>query len=315
VLEARVTHSDKAAIHVLLVEDDPEDADLFTRQLYQLGPYACTVDHCPTVGEAKAAFTTTQYDILFVDYRLGAESGLDFLAHRANGHSTVGAGLNAYTPAILVTGTTVDHDQEATGAGAVDYLVKGQITASVLERTLRHALDRSRRETDLRSARRDAETARVDMTTLIEQAVTGIFLSAADGRLLLVNEAGCQMMGYQREELLRLSNEDLVDPADLARQPIPARDPAGTIRRVFVRQLRRRDGSVFSAESSRSVLPDGRSIAIVRDLTESARAEAEVRFQALLLGAVQQVVVATDVRGAITYWNRSAEEHLGWSGT
>jgi two-component system sensor histidine kinase UhpB len=46
-----------------------------------------------------------------------------------------------------------------------------------------------------------------------------------------------------------------------------------------------------------------------------ARAEVEVRFQADLLNAVGQAVVATDAAGTITYWNRPAEALYGWSAT
>jgi len=44
-----------------------------------------------------------------------------------------------------------------------------------------------------------------------------------------------------------------------------------------------------------------------------ARAERESSFQAHLLNAVGQAVVATDAAGKITYWNHSAELLYGWS--
>ena len=36
-------------------------------------------------------------------------------------------------------------------------------------------------------------------------------------------------------------------------------------------------------------------------------------FQAQLLDAVEQAVVATDLDGYITYWNRAAQELYGWT--
>jgi two-component system, cell cycle sensor histidine kinase and response regulator CckA len=38
-----------------------------------------------------------------------------------------------------------------------------------------------------------------------------------------------------------------------------------------------------------------------------------IRFQANLLDAVGQAVIATDLSGGITYWNRAAEEIFGWT--
>lgn len=56
--------------------------------------------------------------------------------------------------------------------------------------------------------------------------------------------------------------------------------------------------------------------AIANLLSEAAlRAHAEdrVRFQATLLDAVGEAVIATDPTGQVTYWNRSAERLFGWS--
>src|SRR5262245_53810380 len=48
-------------------------------------------------------------------------------------------------------------------------------------------------------------------------------------------------------------------------------------------------------------------------LSEQRRAAEEIRFQAGLLDAVDQAVIATDTDGIITYWNRFAERLYGWS--
>lgn len=64
------------------------------------------------------------------------------------------------------------------------------------------------------------------------------------------------------------------------------------------------------------VEPDGsRSGVIVRgsDVTERRQAEDRVRFQAGLLDAVGEAVLATDREGQITYWNNAAEDLYGWS--
>ncbi|MGH2390195.1 MAG: PAS domain S-box protein, partial [Chloroflexota bacterium] len=59
--------------------------------------------------------------------------------------------------------------------------------------------------------------------------------------------------------------------------------------------------------------------AVRRALTERAlrvrqrRAEGELRYQADLLDAVNQAVIATDLDGTIRYWNRFAETLYGWS--
>src|SRR5918993_6136360 len=48
------------------------------------------------------------------------------------------------------------------------------------------------------------------------------------------------------------------------------------------------------------------------DITGRKSAEEQIRFQARLLDAVGQAIIATDPQGRIVYWNRAAEELYGW---
>lgn len=52
---------------------------------------------------------------------------------------------------------------------------------------------------------------------------------------------------------------------------------------------------------------------VVRNVTERKRAEDKVRFQAQLLNAVGQAVIATDLDGTVLYVNHAAEALFGWS--
>ena len=51
----------------------------------------------------------------------------------------------------------------------------------------------------------------------------------------------------------------------------------------------------------------------LRDITERKKSEEEIAFQARLLSAVEQAVIATDLQGTIVYWNSFAEQLYGWS--
>src|SRR4028118_1454179 len=50
-----------------------------------------------------------------------------------------------------------------------------------------------------------------------------------------------------------------------------------------------------------------------QDITEGRGAEERLRFQAQLLGAVGEAVIALDTEGRVLYWNRAAAEMCGWS--
>jgi PAS domain S-box-containing protein len=45
---------------------------------------------------------------------------------------------------------------------------------------------------------------------LFEQAADGIFIANRQGRYIEVNQRGCEMLGYTREELLGLTMLDLI---------------------------------------------------------------------------------------------------------
>jgi PAS domain S-box-containing protein len=50
----------------------------------------------------------------------------------------------------------------------------------------------------------------------------------------------------------------------------------------------------------------------LRDITERRKSNEEIAFQARLLSAVEQAVIATDLEGVIVYWNSFAEQLYGW---
>ena len=54
---------------------------------------------------------------------------------------------------------------------------------------------------------------------------------------------------------------------------------------------------------------------IFRDVTERRIVEEKMRFQARLLNAMGQAVIATDINGEIIYWNQAAEQLYGWAET
>jgi PAS domain S-box-containing protein len=70
------------------------------------------------------------------------------------------------------------------------------------------------------------------------------------------------------------------------------------------------DRGYIARDSSGKAL---RLIGAMTDVTERSRSEAAIRFQAQLLNAVQQAVVATDPEGYVIFWNSYAEKLYGWT--
>lgn len=100
----------------------------------------------------------------------------------------------------------------------------------------------------------------------------------ATGRLIYVNEAVCQSLGYTREELLEMTLPDLDPnfPPDQWQQMWNHVKQSGTITLESLHQ--RKDGSTFPVEVTTTYLQmDGQEFVLgfVRDITERKRQEAE----------------------------------------
>jgi signal transduction histidine kinase len=131
----------EAPIRVCLIEDDDDDY-VVTRDLLQESCLATfQLDRVSTYAAAVEALQRGEHDVYLIDYRLGAHNGLELLRQFA--------ALAA--PLIMLTGQhDRDVDLEAMRCGAMDYLVKGQTDAALLERSIRYSIARKRTEESLR---------------------------------------------------------------------------------------------------------------------------------------------------------------------
>lgn len=119
-------------LRILVVEDDDVDFRMMRRLLEPLFDEPVRIDRATTFGDATDAISNDSHDIYFVDYRLGGENGLDLIKH-------VG-GDDKHKVIILVTGQeNRDVDIAAAQLGAADYLIKAELSATRLERSLRYA--------------------------------------------------------------------------------------------------------------------------------------------------------------------------------
>lgn len=132
-------HPENETIRVLIVEDDEDDYVLTTSLLAEIGADRFEIEWISTYDAALEKVAGSEHDVWLLDYRLGAHNGLDLLrAAQAGGFGV---------PIILLTGQG-DHeiDVEAMKAGAADFLVKGQINAANLERSIRYAIQKRQME-------------------------------------------------------------------------------------------------------------------------------------------------------------------------
>jgi PAS domain S-box-containing protein len=112
---------------------------------------------------------------------------------------------------------------------------------------------------------------------LLEHASDGIHTYDPSGRIIDINSKFCEMLGYTREEFLRLNVNDLIPPEDLAAAPVRFDELQSGRTLLSERLLRRKDGTLLPVEISGMMIREGVFQSIIRDISGRKRAEEELR--------------------------------------
>jgi len=150
-------------LHVLIVEDNPADADLMRDALRETGPIRFHSESVPRLSEALARLATGGIDLVITDLGLPDSQGLATFRK-----------LRQAAPDLAIIVLTANDDQEmavaAVREGAQDFLVKGQISGNLLVRAVRYAIERKRAEAELRETNTALEQAIESANAMMVQA-------------------------------------------------------------------------------------------------------------------------------------------------
>jgi len=288
-------------ITVLFVDDEPALLDGSRLYLEKTGDLK--VETCFSTEQAIEILKERSFDVIVSDYEMPGIDGIAFL-------KTIRK-LGDRTPFIIFTGRGREHVViEALNSGADFYLQKGGDPKSQfteLVHKIRLAVQRKRGEISLRIARHSVEKASIQ-----------IFWLDVRGRFIYANEASCEALGYQREELMLLSISDV--------DPLFSRDEWNR----FVERLRFHKSIVLQAvhaRKDRQKIPvevsftwedfEGRSIIFAyawntREIPwfEEYKKEAELRCH-LVADVLPRMYYEVASNGALQFWNTAASEYTG----
>lgn len=290
---------------ILVVEDNPGDARLIKEMLAEQPQHRIDVSIAETLQTALATLKSRRVDVVLLDLSLPDSFGMETFAAVYSQSPQV--------PIIVLSGT--DDETVALSAvkgGAQDYLIKGQVEAQLLTRSIAYAIERKQAE----QALRDSESK---YKTLYEGAADAILI-VQDQQIVDCNSRAAAMFNCGMPDILSRSVCDLSaqrSKKDFSR--LAERFGAALEGQIqdFEWEYLRHDGSSFFAEVYLDRVKLGNAWyvqAIIRDVTERLKAEAalkesEERYRSVV-SALEEGVILVDADGMILTWNGAAERLL-----
>jgi len=203
--------SEDAETLILIVDDNPEDGELYQRLLGSVHEEAYAFCHAESGGDGLALCQSNPPDCVLLDDNLSDIDGVEFLAELADDAGEVSI------PVVMLT------DQgngsvaiEAMKHGARDYLVKDDITPELLHRAVCNAIEK---DVLHRRVRESELLARALLNAHSESSI----LVDKEGVVLACNAAAANRYGMVCEELIGRSAHDLF-PSDLTKSRLADTD-------------------------------------------------------------------------------------------
>jgi len=296
----------KHPLHILIVDDSPDDAALIVGELQR--DFYTSYERVETAEQMKAALQSDGWHLVISDYVLSRFCGLSALQILRQ------SGLDL--PFIVVSSQRgEDVAVEAMRAGAHYYLLKGNLSGLLpaVRRELKEAVTRhqSRMGQDTISA------TEARFKSLVEQSLVGIFVLQEDA-FIYVNPKLSEIFGYRADQLIGKNLLDVVTREDQNKVTThflaPLREASENLEFSF--DGARSDQAVINLEvNGTKARLNGKHaiIGTLLDLTERKRAEAELKKLSRAVEQSPVSVVITDPNGRIEYVNPKFIEVSGYT--
>jgi len=196
---------DKKDLHILMLEDDPLDADLNRIQILLLDEYNCNVQWVID-RESYLEGLNSCPDIILSDYSLPQYNGLEALKDLKK--------KNLLIPFVFVTGTINEETAADTiKAGAWDYVVKDRLFRLPL--AIRSVL--KLKEERINTLK--AEELNRKLSMAVEQSPVHIIITNVNGKIEYVNNRFTEITGFLPEEVIG-KDARVFDPGSYADENI-----------------------------------------------------------------------------------------------
>ena len=199
--EEKTSNSNKSDWQVLIIDDDLDFAASL-KLILENEDYQPFLAH--SEEEALEVVGKNPVDLALIDIRLGQDDGIELLPK-----------LKEIQPDILcvmVTGFgSIETAVQALNSGAYDYLRK-PVNPGELLATLRRGFEKIRMIKEKRAMEGTLNEIEQQIKASFNQAAIGITHLSLKGMWLICNDKFCQIVGYDQEELIKMSIFDIIHP-------------------------------------------------------------------------------------------------------
>ena len=149
---------------------------------------------------------------------------------------------------------------------------------------------------------------------VIQSSHDGFWITDTETRIIEANDSMCRMLGYAREELLRLGIREIEADESPEETAAHVREMMEKGHVQFEARHRRKDGTIINVAVNVLYLPDlgQRFFAFVRDVTARNLAEQQLRIAAIAFES-QEGMFITDAGSVIVKVNRAFTEITGYT--
>jgi len=310
----------KNTINILLIEDNPDDANLIKTLLTISGGNEFNIKHALCLTEGIKLLSTGNVGLILLDLWLPETQGLETLDRV---HS-----IDPETPIVVLTA----YEDEKSGVkslqkGAQDYLVKGKIDENLLRRVIRYSLERQkilkqlyRRINENKRIQEKLKKSEEKYRTIFENIQDIYYEVGFDGKLLLLSPSVEGVSKYKREELIGMSLYDIYgDSSDRERflEEIKKRGYVSD----FEILLKDKDGTLVPCSITSKLVFDkeGKPLKIIgtlRVIAERKQMEEELKasragFSNIVEKSMDGIIVV-DQNKRVCFANPAAESFFRW---
>lgn len=178
-------------MNILVVEDNEGDFFL-VKEYLEVNFSDVSITHNTLLEEANISLLNNRYDIILLDLSLPDSSGKASIEHIIK--------LSYGTPVIVLTGLS-DRQiaMDSLKLGVQDYLIKDEVNAFVLQKSITYSIERNNISKNLRDNEKKYRY-------LFDNNPDSIFiLNPSDLNIIDVNETACSQLNYSRERFLQMN--------------------------------------------------------------------------------------------------------------